>query len=152
MNNSLIVKQATIEDLEEVSKLFNEYRVFYNQESDLDGARNFLFERFEHRESIIFLALDTESNNAVGFTQLYPVFSSVSMKRSWILNDLYVYEAYRKLGAAKLLLEMVKTYAIQTKAKGIELSTAINNDIAQRLYEKNEYTKNMDFYNYYLDV
>lgn len=152
MNIALIVKQATIENLEEITKLFNEYRVFYKQESDLEGARHFLFDRFEHRESIIFLAYETEFNHAIGFAQLYPSFSSISMKRSWILNDLYVCEKFRNNGAASLLLEAAKSYAIQTKAKGIELSTGINNDIAQRLYEKNDYIKDLDFYQYYLHV
>lgn len=139
MDTSIFVKQATIEDLDGISKLFNEYRIFYNQESDLDGARSFLFNRFEHRESIVFVAIETVSNHPIGFTQLYPSFSSVSMRSSLILNDLYVSEAFRGRGIAKMLLEAAKSYAILTKAKGIGLATAVNNDIAQKLYENNEY-------------
>ncbi|WP_306304762.1 GNAT family N-acetyltransferase [Paenibacillus pini] len=136
--NPFIVKQATIEDLEEVISLFNEYRIFYKQESDLEGARCFLFDRFEHRESVIFLVKESESNKPVGFTQLYPLFSSVSMKRSWILNDLYVVDEYRSRGIAQLLLDSAKIYAKQTKAKGLGLSTSNDNDRAQK------YTNEMD--------
>jgi len=152
MNRSLIIKQATIENLDEIASLFNDYRVFYKQESDYERAKAFLFDRFVHRESVIFLAIDGNNNKAVGFTQLYPTFSSVSLKRSWILNDLFVCEAYRRCGVAQLLLETARTYAEQTKAKGLELSTAVTNEIGQRLYERNGYKKDEAFYHYYLSL
>jgi ribosomal protein S18 acetylase RimI-like enzyme len=149
---NFIVKQATIENLEEIAKIFDEYRMFYKQESDINGAKSFLFDRFEHLESVIFIAIDNESNNIIGFTQLYPTFSSVLMKRSYTLNDLYVKENYRKNGVAKLLMEKTKSYAMMTKAKGIGLSTAIDNENAQKLYENIGYKKNQDFYQYYLNI
>ncbi|MGF7050621.1 ribosomal protein S18 acetylase RimI-like enzyme [Paenibacillus sp. DS2015] len=146
------VNQSTIEDLHEISELFNEYRIFYGQESNVEQALKFLFERFEHRESIIFVVRDVSENNIVGFTQLYPVFSSVSMERSLILNDLYVTQEYRKQGVAQLLLDEAKKYAKQIKAKGLALSTAIDNQQAQRLYERNGYTKDQQYYHYYLST
>lgn len=75
--------QATMEDLEGVSNLFNLYRMFYQQESDLESAKNYIKERIENKESVIFVVKDKEKY--VGFTQLYPTFSSISMKRAWIL-------------------------------------------------------------------
>lgn len=152
MTISLEVIQATIQNLDELAVLFNQYRIFYKQESNIEGAKQFLFERLSYMESTIFLALDKASQRAIGFTQLYPSFSSISMERVWILNDLYVVEQYRNLGAAQLLLEAAKSYAVQTKAKGIGLSTAINNDRAQHLYEKNGYTRDTEFYHYFLYV
>lgn len=152
MSHSLCLKQATIEDLDQVAQLFNEYRVFYKQESDLDGARQFLFERFVNRESVVFLVLDEGGNVPVGFTQLYPVFSSVSMKRSLILNDLYVREQYRKRKAGKMLLDAAQAYARQTESKGLELSTSVTNETAQRLYELNGYIKDDGYYHYYLSL
>jgi len=152
MNRSLIIKQATIEYLDEIASLFNDYRVFYKQESDYEQAKAFLFDRFVHRESTIFLAIDSNNNKAVGFTQLYPSFSSVSLKRSWILNDLFVREEYRRCGVAQLLLEAAKSHAEQTQSKGLELSTAVTNAIGQRLYERNGYKKDEEFYHYYLSL
>lgn len=145
---SFIIKQATIEDLNEVATLFNAYRIFYGQESDLEGVKQFLFDRFEHRDSIIFVVLD--KNQFVGFTQLYPSFSSVSMKRSWLLNDLFVLEGNRGNGIARLLLQSAQQYAEQTKAKGISLSTSINNEKAQMLYERYGFEKDNEFFHYYL--
>ncbi|MFF2887251.1 GNAT family N-acetyltransferase [Paenibacillus sp. NPDC057967] len=150
--SSMIVHQATLEQLEEIAPLFDAYRIFYGQPSDLEGARQFLFNRFEHQQSVIFIAIEQASGKAIGFTQLYPVFSSISMRRAWILNDLYVLEQERGRGAAKLLLEQAKRHGQLTGAKGIELSTAPDNLIAQALYEKNGYERDETFLHYFLTL
>ncbi|TFE19667.1 GNAT family N-acetyltransferase [Cohnella luojiensis] len=148
----MAINQATINDLDELVYLFDQYRIFYIQASDLAGARQFLFDKFEHRESVLFIAREMANNQIIGFTQLYPTFSSISMKRAWILNDLFVLEDYRNRTVAKLLLEHAKEYAIQTHAKGIELSTAYDNVRAQGLYEKLGYKKDEEYYHYYLTL
>lgn len=137
------VFQAHFEHLEEVSKLFDRYRVFYKQPSDLEAARAFMQERFQKSDSTVFVARDGEI--LVGFTQLYPSFSSVAMKRVWILNDLFVKEEYRKRGAAKLLMSAVENFARETGAVKINLSTAISNVAAQSLYKSFGYDKNEDW-------
>ncbi|WP_416828170.1 GNAT family N-acetyltransferase [Ectobacillus polymachus] len=144
------VYQATITDLVGVSELFNLYRVFYNQSSDLEGAATFLAERINNQESVIFVAV--QEGRYVGFTQLYPSFSSVSMRRMWILNDLYVLKEARGQGVAQKLLDAAKKYALQTEAKSLELQTAPDNKIAQKLYEKNGYQKDTTFFHYSLNL
>ncbi|WP_428909954.1 N-acetyltransferase family protein [Niallia sp. Krafla_26] len=145
------IVQATIEDLEGVSNLFNSYRMFYQQESDLEGAKSYIKERIERKESVIFVVKDRQ--NYVGFTQLYPTFSSISMKRAWILNDLYVDEEARNKGVGQMLLQKAKEYAMEeTGAKSLSLSTAPDNDTAQRLYEKNGYKRDTQFFHYELDL
>lgn len=144
------IYQATIEDVEGVSNLFNAYRMFYEQASDIEGAQNFIKMRIENKESVIFVVKDNEKY--VGFTQLYPTFSSISMKRAWILNDLYVDAEARKQGVGEMLLHKAKEYAMETGAKSISLSTAPDNYSAQRLYEKNGYKKDTQFYQYELDL
>lgn len=147
-----LTRQATIQDLDDLVELFNEYRIFYEQESDKKGARQFLWEKFEHNESVIIITLEEETKVAVGFTQLFPSFSSVSMKRIWILNDLYVREQFRGNQIGRKLLEAAREYAILTKAKRIELTTARTNLKAQGLYEMNGYEVDEIFYNYTLTV
>jgi len=146
--SSLVVKQASIEHIDEIANLFNEYRVFYKQMSDIGGAKQFLQERFEHRDSVIFFVVDEEADKVVGFTQLYPSYSSVSMKRIWILNDLFVLDTYRNQGVASRLLEQAKCYGTLTNAVRISLSTAITNETAQKLYEQKGYSKDNEFYHY----
>ncbi|MEM7727077.1 MAG: GNAT family N-acetyltransferase [Cyanobacteria bacterium P01_A01_bin.45] len=144
------VIQAGFEHLEEVVRLFDGYRVFYNQSSDIEAAREFLQERFQKGDSAIFVA--KENGHSVGFTQLYPSFSSVSMKRVWILNDLFIEEAYRKQGVAKLLMKTAEDFARDTGAVRITLGTQIDNIAAQALYESLGYSKNGDFYHYLLGL
>lgn len=144
--------QATVHDVEDAAPLFDQYRVFYGQESDVVSARAFLFDRLVARESMIFMARDSTNHQAVGFMQLYPSFSSISLKRSWILNDLFVAEDNRGKGIAQQLLEEAKKYAGACSAKGIELATAQDNVKAQQLYERNGYEKDEAFYHYYLSL
>ncbi|MCM3109580.1 GNAT family N-acetyltransferase [Lederbergia lenta] len=144
------IYQASIEDLDGVSNLFNLYRMFYQQPSDLEGAKTYIKKRIESKESVIFVAVDNPKY--VGFTQLYPTFSSISMKRAWILNDLYVDTQARKQGVGELLLQKAKDYATETGAKSISLSTALDNLSAQRLYEKNGFMKDIQFHHYELSL
>ncbi len=130
--------------------LFDQYRQFYKQVSDPDGCRRFLLQRIENRESVIYLALD--NGVAAGFVQLYPSFSSASMRRLWILNDLFVATQYRRSGAGQELIEHSRQLAIHTGAKGLVLATAIENFTAQRLYEKLGFTRDHDFYHYVLST
>ena len=144
------IYQAAIEDLEGVSNLFNLYRVFYQQTSDLEGAKTYIKKRIESKDSVIFVVKNKQKY--VGFTQLYPTFSSISMKRAWILNDLYVDAETRKQGIGEMLLHKAKDYAIETGAKSISLSTAPDNYSAQRLYEKSGYIRDSQFYHYELSL
>ncbi|MFD0768458.1 GNAT family N-acetyltransferase [Bacillus sp. CGMCC 1.60114] len=144
------IYQATIKDLKGVSHLFNLYRIFYKQPSDYKDAESFISDRLKNEESVIFVAV--HEGEYLGFTQLYPSFSSVSMKRTWILNDLYVQEEARKQGIAQALLDKAKLHAIQSNAKSLELQTAPDNTNAQKLYEKNGYQKDTSFLNYSLNL
>jgi ribosomal protein S18 acetylase RimI-like enzyme len=144
------VFRATMDDLDGVFDLFNLYRMFYKQDSDLNGAKRYIKERIESNESIIFVVKDKEKY--VGFTQLYPTFSSISMKRAWILNDLYVAAEARGQGVGEKLLQKAKDYALATGANSISLSTAPDNLSAQRLYEKNGYERDSQFYHYELSL
>lgn len=149
----IAIVRATIEDVPLIAPLFDGYRQFYKQPSNLEGARLFLTERLEENSSVIFLALRTGENDErqpCGLTQLYPSFSSVSLKRVWILNDLFVAPEARRLGAGHALLERARTFAAETGAKGLTLSTAIDNYTAQALYEAAGWKRDEEFYAYHL--
>jgi GNAT superfamily N-acetyltransferase len=139
--------RAELDDLDVLAPLFDAYRRFYGQPSDLAGTRTFLADRFKRGESVIFLAV--VDGAIVGFTQLYPSFSSVSMKRLWVLNDLFVTPDARKSGAGRALLERAERWAAETGAKGLTLSTQLTNLGAQRLYEACGWTKDDEFVHYH---
>ncbi len=130
---NLTIVQASFEQMEIVAPLFEAYRQFYSQPSDVGEARAFLTERLAGNESVVFLALS--GGIGVGFTQLYPSFSSISMKRLWILNDLFVAATARKQGVGEALLERAKQFAQKTNAQGLILETGVDN-AARKLYER----------------
>lgn len=144
-----IKKAETIEDLIHVVPLFDLYRQFYEQSSELESAKKFLLERITSNESVIFLAIDEKQNTGMGFVQLYPSFSSVSMKKIWILNDLFVHKDYRKKGIAEKLINACKNLVRQTNAKGLFLETHSSNSSAQRLYDKTGFIKDDEHYYYF---
>ncbi|AFL79776.1 acetyltransferase [Aequorivita sublithincola DSM 14238] len=137
---------ATIYNLEQLVPLFDGFRVFYKQASNPDAVRNFLNDRFLKQDSVIFLCLDS-SEKALGFTQLYPSFSSVSMQRVYILNDLFVTSEARKQGVGEALMERAKQFGIKEGCRGITLETDADNP-AQTLYKKLGWKKD-DHVNHY---
>ena len=138
------VRTATIDDAPLLAPLFNAYRVFYKQASDVNAAKKFLEERLLKNESVIFLSFTEDA--LVGFTQLYPVFSSVSMKRAWVLNDLFIDVSARGKGIGTLLLEAAKQLGRETESKYLLLQTQDDNYAAQHLYNKNEWKRVNDIF------
>ena len=141
------IEIADIFDLDAVAGLFDQYRVFYGKPSDRDGAKRFLSERLVHQQSVLLLARD-DSNLSLGFAQLYPTYSSVSMRKKFVLNDLFVAPAARKSGVGAALLEEAKRVAAQYGALALTLSTAVDNQAAQHLYKSNGWELDTEFLNF----
>jgi ribosomal protein S18 acetylase RimI-like enzyme len=126
------VRRAGADDLEALATLFDAYRQFYAQPSDLLRARTFLAERIARDESVLLLA--EHAGVAAGFVQLYPIFSSVRTGRIWTLNDLFVAPHARRLGVARTLLRAACEHGRATGALGLQLETTSSNQAAQALY------------------
>ncbi|MEP6513950.1 MAG: GNAT family N-acetyltransferase [Parafilimonas sp.] len=136
------IKRAGVEDAAIIAPLFDAYRIFYGQAGDVAAAENFIKERLLSNESVIFLAF--EDKEAIAFTQLYPIFTSVGMQRAWLLNDLFVYENARGKGIAMMLLESAKQHGRSTNSKWLMLQTHHDNYIAHALYQRNGWIKEND--------
>jgi len=136
-NTLVSIQRVELNKLDLVIPLFDKYRVFYKKESDVVSAQKFLSERLLNKESVIFLALLTEQDNTmpIGFTQLYPTFSSGRMSKNWILNDLFVDGSYRKHGIGKQLIKAAMLFAREDGATFLKLETANDNKTAQSVYE-----------------
>ena len=151
--NEFAIVRATVEDLPLLVPLFDGYRQFYKQAPDREGAQRFLATHFADNTSVIFLAFTSDAEGkrqGWGFTQLYPVFSSVSMQRLWLLNDLFVSPGTRRGGVGRALLERARTFAAETQARGLTLETAVDNYPAQALYESLGWQREEQFYSYNL--
>lgn len=141
------VRLATKNDINQLSVLFDGYRVFYKQPSDVEKAKAFLSERLRKNESIIVVVED-DHKGLIAFTQLYTTFSSVSLEHFYILNDLFVSEAFRNRGIGKLLLNYAQDLVRKNEYKGISLETAKDNP-AQHLYEREGWDKDVDYLHYF---
>ncbi|QDV50661.1 GNAT family N-acetyltransferase [Gimesia fumaroli] len=148
--NQITVRQATLADRDILAPLFDSYRQFYGRSSDLGAAREFLSARFNHGESVLFLAFDAET--PVGFAQLYPSFSSVSLARTFILNDLFVSPDGRRKGVGTQLLTAAIEYARSLKAIRLSLATEITNETAQALYQSTGWKRDEQFYAYHFTL
>ncbi|MBC8077710.1 MAG: GNAT family N-acetyltransferase [Chloroflexales bacterium] len=146
----LTIARATLDHLPVVAPLFDGYRVFYGQPPDLARATDFIRERLERGESAIFVALGDGAG--LGFTQLYPSFSSVSAQRLWILNDLFVAPTARRQGVAEALLDRARQFGVESGAKSLELATAVDNYAAQRVYERLGWQRDNEFFHYELPL
>jgi ribosomal protein S18 acetylase RimI-like enzyme len=147
MSKDIEIIQASLENLDELSRLFQNYRIFYKKEPDTEAEKAFLKERITNKESVIYLA--KSGDKFAGFVQLFSMFTSTRIKRLWLLNDLYVDKEFRKSGAASMLIEKSKELARETKSAGLMLQTAKDNTTAQSVYDKTDFVRDDDFYTYY---
>lgn len=131
------IKRITLSEYKLVTDLFNNYRVFYKQPPDIVLAENFIKARLENKESVIFVALADKNGEPapVGFTQLYPLLSSMRAAKNWLLNDLYVEPDNRRQGIGQALIKTAMAFARDQNASFVKLETAFDNYTAQRLYE-----------------
>jgi GNAT superfamily N-acetyltransferase len=147
----ITVRRAQPVDVGIVAPLFDAYRQFYGKPSDPELAARFLTERIANGESVVYLA-ETRDGEAVGFTQLYPAFSSVSAGRIYILNDLFVAPSARRANVGRGLLHAAGEFAREKGALRLALSTAKSNEKAQMLYESEGWVRDEQYYHYSLKL
>ena len=150
---NIIIRQAVESDIDALAEIVKKYRDFQGVAlQDRQEIKAFLCARIKNSESVILIALHEPSTTILGFVQLYPVFSTVSLKRQWLLNDFFVDEEARNSGIGSLLMEAVKTY-FRGRGKGFILITEKTNTGAKRFYAKHGWqTDHFDFYCYFYDT
>lgn len=148
--NEIRIIEAGLDELEPAARLFDAYRQFYGRPSDIAACRAYLRERLAHGESRVYLA--SRGDRFEGFMQLYPSFGSLSLRRTWILYDLFVSPDARGQGVATRLLGQARQLGMDTGAHDLSLATAITNLTAQRLYERMGWKRDQDFHYYNLTI
>ena len=146
-SKQMTYRKATQKDLASVFPIFNDYRVWYEKETDLTGAEKFISERLQNNDSEIFIA-ENSDQQILGFVQLYPLFSSTRMKRLWLLNDLFVAKDHRGKGISIGLIDKAKELAKATNACALMLETDKSNFIGNKLYPRTGFKMN-EISNYY---
>ena len=139
------------DDLLQLADLFDAYRMFYKQVSDISLARRFIAERLDKKDSAIFVAVDAELK-LIGFCQIYPSFCSVIAAKIGVLYDLFVDPSVRKSGAGKALMLAAHEYATEHGFARLDLTTAKTNLTAQGLYQSLGWVRDEVFYSYSKDI
>ena len=141
------IRQADICDIEPLAVLFDQYRQFYAQIPDITLAKNFITQRLNKQDSVIFVA-ENHAQKLIGFCQIYPSFCSVIADKIGILYDLFVDLPARNSGAGRLLMLAAHEYAANNNLARLDLTTAKNNLNAQALYASLGWVRDEVFYAY----
>ncbi|MEO8629085.1 MAG: GNAT family N-acetyltransferase [Betaproteobacteria bacterium] len=145
------VRAAKPADVAQLSSLFDQYRQFYDRPADLNLARLFIEQRVQSGDSTLLVA-ESDRQELVGFTQLYPTLCSVSAGPILVLYDLFVAAAHRRLGIGRALLQAARAHGGSVGALRIDLATATNNRAAQQLYEALGWVCDDAFHHYSLNL
>ncbi len=144
-----VIERARVEDADSIAPLFDAYRQFYGAVPDLAAARAFIAARLERAQSVVLFARSlpraSDSTGAIGFAQLYPSFSSVSLGPIMILNDLFVLPSWRRSSVARSLIEETVRQGERVGALRIHLSTQVTNAPALRLYQSLDFVSDEEF-------
>lgn len=146
------IVQATPEHLDLLTPLFVKYREFYDAMPYPETSRSFLEKRLTRKESVIYLALADDEDKLMGFCQLYPSFSSLSLKRVWILNDIYVCQDARRQLVADRLIQTAKQMAKETNAVRLRVASSVDNEVAHKLYESIGFKEDTEFKSFVLPI
>ena len=147
MQSKIQIRNFQQQELNQVAHLFDAYRQFYEERTDINLALRYISERVVNKESVIFVA-ENDQGSLVGFCQLYPTFCSVAAKPIYVLYDLFVAPSARGQGVAKQLLDAAVVLGKENGKARLDLSTAKTNLTAQALYEANGWVRDHVFFTY----
>jgi len=145
------VTAVAVADLDALVPLFAGYLQFYQVPRSATEIHAFLLERLERGDAQLFIARD-EHGMAQGFTQLYPLQSSLALAPAWLLSDLFVAPSARRQGVAEALMNTARAYAEASGACGLQLETAKTNLAGQALYERLGYVRDEVYLTYWLSL
>lgn len=153
-DSTVIISRAGEQDVDQAVALFMSYFDFYNRVHDRQQVAEFIVERLQSSDSVLLLAWleSAEGQKAVGMAHVYPTFSTLSLARSWTLNDLYVSTDARGLGVGRALVQAVTDRAGQAGAAEVTLETAVDNSPARRLYQSAGFVTDGGFAHYALSL
>lgn len=148
-----MIRKASIQDVEQLTNLFDQYVVFYQNPSNIEKHKNYLKERIENNEATIFMAFNqNQPEKAIGFTLIYITFSSLELNKILILNDLFVDPNVRKEGIGEKLILKAIEFAKEVDSNTIRLRTSKSNTVAQALYNKMGFVREDYLYSYDLTI
>lgn len=136
MDNNLKIREATIEDVENIFNLIKALADYEKLSSEMtgniDNLRKHLFENPIYAEVII---AEIE-NKSVGFALFFTNYSTFLTKPGIYLEDLFILPEYRRQGIGKSLLNYLINLAKERDYGRVEWSVLDWNQSAINFYEK----------------
>ena len=145
------VSAVAVADLDALVPLFAGYLKFYQVPRPAADIHAFLLGRLQRGDAQLFIARDGQGV-AQGFTQLYPLQSSLALAPAWLLSDLFVAPSARRQGVGEALMNAARAYAEAHGACGLQLETAKTNLAGQALYERLGYVRDELYLTYWLSL
>jgi len=130
------VRPLTVDELEEALPLIAGYQRFYGVESPDDNRNRTFFRRFIAPSEEGLLLGAWNGAELAGFATLYWTFSSTLAADVVLMNDLFVRSDARGSGVGRALIQASVEVAKARGAPHVEWLTAIDNRVAQALYER----------------
>lgn len=130
-----MIRVVEPKDLSALLLLARQYLAFYHTKVDQEDLRKWA-EYFLMHPQEGFFCLSEQDGQAIGFATVYLSWSTLSLGRIAVLNDLFITESWRGQGHGEKLFQFV---ASLTKDRGVvrlEWETTVGNKRAQALYAK----------------
>ena len=129
----MLIQSLSEKYIDQFVTIVDEYRKFFDFGLSPNKTKEFFQRLQEKNEAATFIAI-SEKDEVMGFVNLYPSYSTLSLRKIWILNDLGVSSRFRRLGVAQALIKKSIEFAKASDAIRIELKTEKTNLDAQKLY------------------
>jgi GNAT superfamily N-acetyltransferase len=137
-------------DYDRVLPLIAGYQRFYLAEPNEKRNRAF-FRRFLAPSDDGLLLGAWKDSELVGFATLYWTFSSTHAAEAALMNDLFVADGHRGEGIGLALIEGSVSAARERGMRHLEWFTALDNETAQRLYDRTG-AERSGWYNYEIRI
>ena len=152
MEDSVVVRSIRQEDLEDVGRMAASL-VRYHAELDPkrflswdgveQGYRRFFGSQLEEPKAVLLVALRGARRVGYAYARLEPRDWNALLDAHGALHDIFVEESERRAGVANALLDEVRARLIAAGALRMVLSTAVQNEAAQRLFERHGFRRTM---------
>lgn len=120
MDKKLLVQSISEKYIDQFVIVVDEYRKFCGFNLSPEATKGFFKNLHKENKAATFIAI-SEEYEIMGFINLYPSYSTLSLRKIWILNDLGVSSRFRRLGVAQALIKKSIEFAKESGSIRIEL-------------------------------
>jgi ribosomal protein S18 acetylase RimI-like enzyme len=152
MEDSVVVRAIRHEDLEDVGRMAAalvryhaelDPKRFLSWEGIEQGYRRFFGSQLEEPKAVLLVALQSSRRVGYAYARLEPRDWNALLDTHGALHDIFVEESARRAGVASALLDEVRARLVAAGAPRLVLSTAVQNEAAQRLFERHGFRRTM---------